>query len=261
MALFLLSIPVKFSADQNSVHYLFAKEYKVRDQTKKTYLQNHILFVINIPAYYTEEHISRIFSCFGLLESVNVLAKPASSTKDNAVFKYFNVNALKGFKAAFVVFKNPSALHEFNTLKFSAPLVLSREDQFLKTGIQDWIEGYEMSLVNVADLQAEIEQYMQKYDKTIAEKEEKANEEVPDEDGWVTVTRKGRNPGLARTEAVNINLTGKEKNKRAQKELLNFYTWQTRNNKKEHLAELRKKFEEDKQKIAIMRAQRKFRPY
>ncbi|CAJ0934859.1 unnamed protein product [Ranitomeya imitator] len=84
---------------------------------------------------------------------------------------------------------------------------------------------------------------------------------VPDEDGWITVTRKGRRPGIARTEAVNFRLTEKEKKKRAQKELLNFYAWQLRNKKKEHLAELRKKFEEDKQKIALMRAQRKFRPY
>lgn len=71
------------------------------------------------------------------------------------------------------------------------------------------------------------------------------------------------------------------------KELLNFYTWQHRNTQKERkllpllldiylkqdtslrmfififadIAELRKKFEEDKQRIALMRAQRKFKPY
>ncbi|KAK1877172.1 Ribosomal RNA-processing protein 7 like A [Dissostichus eleginoides] len=34
-----------------------------------------------------------------------------------------------------------------------------------------------------------------------------------------------------------------------------------RNTQKEHIAELRKKFEEDKQRIALLRAQRKFKPY
>ncbi|PIO14349.1 hypothetical protein AB205_0067760, partial [Aquarana catesbeiana] len=97
-----------------------------------------------------------------------------------------------------------------------------------------WIEDYEMSLVDVTKLQAEVEQYMQEYDKKVAEKEEEAKEEVePDEDGWVTVTRKGRRPGLARTEAVSIRVAEKEKKKRAQKELLAFYAFQNRNSKKE----------------------------
>ncbi|XP_068096337.1 ribosomal RNA-processing protein 7 homolog A [Hyperolius riggenbachi] len=95
------------------------------------------------------------------------------------------------------------------------------------------------------------------------DKEEKAKEEgVPDEEGWVTVTRKGgRCPGLARNESFNNRVMEREKKSRAQKELLNFYAWQHRNNKRENLVELRKRFEEDKQKIALMREQRKFRPY
>ncbi|KAM5147877.1 ribosomal RNA-processing protein 7 homolog A [Mantella aurantiaca] len=256
------AIPVKFSAEQNSQHYLYAKEHKVRGQTEKTPLQDRTLFVINIPAYCTESHLSALFSCCGHVESVEMLGKPSPSTKDPAVSKYFNPNVLKGYKVAYVVFKNTSGLREFNSVKFTTPLVLSGEDSVLKTGIQGWVEGYEMSLINVAELQAEVEEYMQKHDKKVTEKEEQAKEDgEPDEEGWVTVTRKGRNPGLARTEAMNNCVTEKEKKKRAQKELLNFYAWQNRHNKKEQLAELHRKFEEDKQKIAIMRAQRKFRPY
>ncbi|XP_018422803.1 PREDICTED: ribosomal RNA-processing protein 7 homolog A [Nanorana parkeri] len=255
-------IRVKFTAEQSSQHYLYAREHKVRGQADTTQVQNRTLFVINIPAYCTEKYLSRIFSCCGPVESVEVLDKLTPPVKDHAVSKYFHQNARKGYKVAYVVFKKPSGLSEFNSLTFSTPLVLSGEDHFLKTGIQEWIESYEMSLINVAELQAEVEQYMQEYDKKVEEKEEKEKEEgEPDEEGWVTVTRKGRRPGVARTETVTINVTEKEKKKRAQKELLNFYAWQNRNSKKESLSELRRKFEEDKQKIAIMRAQRKFRPY
>ncbi|KAH0519906.1 Ribosomal RNA-processing protein 7-like protein A, partial [Microtus ochrogaster] len=93
--------------------------------------------------------------------------------------------------------------------------------------------------------------------------ETKAKEEegVPDEEGWVKVTRRGRRPVLPRTEAASLRVLEKEKRKRARKELLNFYAWQHRETKMEHLAQLRKKFEEDKQRIELMRAQRKFRPY
>lgn len=95
------------------------------------------------------------------------------------------------------------------------------------------------------------------------QEETKAKEEegVPDEEGWVKVTRRGRRPVLPRTEAASLRVLEKEKRKRARKELLNFYAWQHRETKMEHLAQLRKKFEEDKQRIELMRAQRKFRPY
>lgn len=58
-------------------------------------------------------------------------------------------------------------------------------------------------------------------------------EGVPDEEGWVKVTRKGRRPGLPRTEAANLRALEREKRKKARKELLNFYAWQHRETKRE----------------------------
>ena len=47
------------------------------------------------------------------------------------------------------------------------------------------------------------------------------------------VTRKGRKPGLPRTEAANLRVLEREKRKKARKELLNFYAWQHRETKRE----------------------------
>jgi len=52
-----------------------------------------------------------------------------------------------------------------------------------------------------------------------------------------------------------------ERKKRRQKELLNFYQFQQRETQREAIAELRKKFEKDKQKVAELRSKRKFRPF
>lgn len=69
---------------------------------------------------------------------------------------------------------------------------------------------------------------------SLQEEAKAAKEEgVPDEEGWVKVTRKGRKPGLPRTEAANLRVLEKEKQKRARKELLNFYAWQHRESKRE----------------------------
>lgn len=67
------------------------------------------------------------------------------------------------------------------------------------------------------------------------QEEAKAKEEegVPDEEGWVKVTRRGRRPVLPRTEAASLRVLEKEKRKRARKELLNFYAWQHRETKME----------------------------
>ncbi|MCI4395171.1 hypothetical protein PGIGA_G00177410 [Pangasianodon gigas] len=89
-----------------------------------------------------------------------------------------------------------------------------------------------------------------------------AEEQQEDEEGWVKVTKGGKGiKSRPHSEAANQRALQKEHNKKKRKELLNFYTWQHRNSKREHIAELRRKFEEDKQRIALLRAQRKFRPY
>lgn len=46
---------------------------------------------------------------------------------------------------------------------------------------------------------------------------EKEQEGVPDDEGWVTVTRHGKNKGAPRTEAQEQRVTEKEKKKRKEK--------------------------------------------
>ncbi|XP_064446601.1 ribosomal RNA-processing protein 7 homolog A isoform X2 [Mirounga angustirostris] len=167
----------------------------------------------------------------------------------------------EGFQVAYVVFQKPGGVSAALVLK--GPLLVSTESHPVKSGIHKWISDYTDSVPDPEALRVEVDTFMEAYDKRIAEEEAKAKEEegVPDEEGWVKVTRRGRRPVLPRTEAASLRVLERERRKRARKELLNFYAWQHRETKMEHLAQLRKKFEEDKQRIELMRAQRKFRPY
>ncbi|XP_053886297.1 ribosomal RNA-processing protein 7 homolog A isoform X1 [Malaclemys terrapin pileata] len=281
------AIPVKLSEKQQSPHYLYVKEHKVREGTDTTHPPNRTLFVLNIPPYCTKVRyqmedpgedvllldppvagsiacLSRLFSCCSSVQSVNVCEKPGPREKPEAPkSKFFNLKTVTGFRVAYVVFKNPAGVQAAKSLSLQGPLVISSESHPVKTGIRKWIASYAASVVDPAELKAEVDTFMQTYDKKIAEEEAKAEEEegIPDEEGWVKVTRKGRRPGLPRTEAASLRVLEREKRKRARKELLNFYAWQHRETKRENIAQLRKKFEEDKQRIVLMRAQRKFRPY
>uniref|UniRef100_A0A8B9MPG8 Ribosomal RNA processing 7 homolog A n=1 Tax=Accipiter nisus TaxID=211598 RepID=A0A8B9MPG8_9AVES len=211
-----------------------------------------------------KDSLSRLFTRCGPVQSVEICDKPGPrEKKEKQTSKFFNRKTVTGFQVAYVVFRKPAGVQAAKTLSREGPLLISTESHPVKTGISKWIASYAASVVDREELKAEVDAYMQDYDKKIAEEEAKAakQEGVPDEEGWVKVTRKGRKPGLPRTEAANLRMLEKEKQKRARKELLNFYAWQHRETKREHIAQLRKKFEEDKQRIALMRAQRKFRPY
>nr|XP_025737295.1 ribosomal RNA-processing protein 7 homolog A isoform X2 [Callorhinus ursinus]XP_025737725.1 ribosomal RNA-processing protein 7 homolog A isoform X2 [Callorhinus ursinus] len=288
------AIPIKFSEKQQAFHYLYVKEHRVREGTKSSWPQKRTLFVLNVPPYCTE--------------SVQLQEKPelADSPKEPKS-KFFHPTPIPGFQVAYVVFQKPGGVSAALVLK--GPLLVSTESHPVKSGIHKWISNYTDSVPDPEALRVEVDTFMEAYDERIAEEEAKAKEEegVPDEEGWVKVTRRGRRPVLPRTEAASLRVLERERRKRARKELLNFYAWQHRETKMElaavgapglfrgfrhtwdvgpppdpeqlvlepvilprgpdcrgwisDLAQLRKKFEEDKQRIELMRAQRKFRPY
>uniref|UniRef100_A0A8D2CLY0 Ribosomal RNA-processing protein 7 homolog A n=1 Tax=Sciurus vulgaris TaxID=55149 RepID=A0A8D2CLY0_SCIVU len=256
------AIPIKFSEKQHASHYLYAREHSVRGGAPSAWPQKRTLFVLNVPPYCTEECLSRLLSPCGTVQSVELQEKPdlAESSKESKS-KFFHPKPISGFQVAYVVFQKPSGVLAALTLK--GPLLVSTESHPVKSGIHKWISDYADSMTDPEALRIEVDTFMEAYDQKIAAEEEKAKQEegVPDEEGWVKVTRRGRRPGLPRTEAASLRVLERERRKRARKELLSFYAWQHREAKMEHLAQLRKKFEEDKQRIELMRAQRKFRPY
>lgn len=80
----------------------------------------------------------------------------------------------------------------------------------------------------------------------------------PDEDGFVMVTRGGRN-GPARLDVAQEQA---DRQKKKQKGLEDFYRFQTREKNKAKAGELVRKFEEDKEKVRMMRERRqKFKVY
>uniref|UniRef100_A0A2K5ZW83 Ribosomal RNA processing 7 homolog A n=1 Tax=Mandrillus leucophaeus TaxID=9568 RepID=A0A2K5ZW83_MANLE len=240
------AIPIKFSEKQQASHYLYVRAHGVRQGTKSTWPQKRTLFVLNVPPYCTE-----------VSDRVRLHLKKTQKTPKISRTWWHT----PGFQVAYVVFQKPSGVSAALALK--GPLLVSTESHPVKSGIHKWISDYADSIPDPEALRVEVDTFMEAYDQKIAEEEAKAKEEegVPDKEGWVKVTRRGRRPVLPRTEAASLRVLERERRKRARKELLNFYAWQHRESKMEHLAQLRKKFEEDKQRIELLRAQRKFRPY
>ena len=78
---------------------------------------------------------------------------------------------------------------------------------------------------------------------------------VPDEDGFITVVRGGRT-GPARLEEAEATKEKLEERKKKRGAKEDFYRFQVREKRKEREGELRRKFEQDRRKVAEMRERR-----
>ncbi|CAB3385804.1 Hypothetical predicted protein [Cloeon dipterum] len=259
-----LAIPVKYKESSGASHWLYCKAHSVRVKTAGKPV-GRTLFVVNVPAFFTEDCFQKMFGEFGTVSNVFFHKKPTASVPEEETSNFFKKSEpVKGYKVAYVVFEKSSSLEAVLKLKWKTPKVLFRkQDKAPPSAVQRWNAAYDEQITAVADLQADIDDFMRKFDEKAKGEAGnlKESEGQADEDGWIKVTKKGRKPGLARKESVEQRVLQKESKKKAKKELLNFYTFQIRESKMNHLAELRHKFEEDKKRIAQLRQSRRFRPF
>lgn len=163
------------------------------------------------------------------------------------------------FKIAYIVFATPSALAKALKLTKLEPLTVDKN--LLPLGVEKWTKDYNSSICDRQQLQQQVDQFMLKYDKEEKARKRKEKEQKEDDEGWTVVTKKSRNPGISRKESVGNRLTEKLENKSKKKELKNFYTFQIRESKMNHIVQLRQKFEEDKKRINAFKQSRKFKPF
>jgi ribosomal RNA-processing protein 7 len=128
-------------------------------------------------------------------------------------------------------------------------------------GSARYLTHHKLRYPDPAILQASVDSFMEAFSAQEAEqaKQLARHRSIPDEDGFITVTRGGRT-GPAREEEVKVKeeeLKKREKNRVKD----DFYRFQVREKKKEAAKELIKGFEEDRKKVEEMRKRRgKIRP-
>ena len=113
-------------------------------------------------------------------------------------------------------------------------------------------------------LQASVDAFMTEFNKREEEaaRASKRLRNVPDEDGFVTVTRGGRTGPARREEAEEARRKELAKEEEKKISMGDFYRFQGRERRKEEQGELVKKFEEDKRRVDAMRKEKRgrFRP-
>ncbi|CAH1391094.1 unnamed protein product [Nezara viridula] len=256
-------VTMKYSESSSAEHYILMKEHFVRSKCQEK-PPDKTLFIVGVPPFVTEELFSGMFSQFGTVKAVFFHSEPNPGLPLMNVSKFFvDYPEVKEYKVAYVVFENARSVEKVLSIDADEKLILLGEEETSPFGLHRWCKEYNRKLINPADIKDEIDNYMEEYDKKVEEEEMRLKEITaePDEEGWITVTKKGRNPGFARKESVHKNIMKKEKLKVKKKQLLNFYRFQIKESKMNQLVQLREKFEEDKKKIEQMKKSRTFKPF
>lgn len=250
------ALELKLTEDSTSPHTIYLKEHAVREHTPDK-PSGRTLFIVNLPPYVDEKGLVNAFKDAGPIKSVQLSTKPNDSDKTN---KFIIDLEKPTFKVAYLVFEK--VLHLDKALKLTELRPLNSEDHQVKVGMKKWIEEYNNAVLMPKTLKERVEKFMKKHDedKQKAEKKEKALE-AEDDEGWVTVTKRGKVQSFARSEKVENKIMAKEQKNKKRKELQNFYTFQIRESKMKHIVALRQKFEEDKKKIAQIKQSRRFKPF
>jgi len=251
------AVELKFNEYSASSHTLLWRRHTVKkyDEAKPA---EKTLYIINVPPYCTEQSFIKLFSSkYGKVEAVHFHEKPTAGSQPTKHPNILPSNPVDGFKVAYIVFSDSTSVSKAVAENSQNPLILSSRKDRVTTGMKKWMNSYNRSLLDPSALNYEIASIMKDYD----EKKEKEKDGFtePDSEGWVTVVNTKKKSKQEKLEEIQAKVGKKKKKKN--REIAHFYSFIERQNKMDHLVQLRKKFEEDKKRIAQMREARKFKPY
>ena len=133
---------------------------------------------------------------------------------------------------------------------------VDRDGNLTPPFLAEWQHSGAVSHPDQRELRASVEAWIEAYESSerSARLSALAQRNLTDEDGFTLVTRAKRGRNTTTGQGITVQSFRRE-------EAVNFYRFQIRQKKVGELVELRKKFEEDKKKVAQLREARKFRPY
>lgn len=257
-------ISLRYRSDRSAGHDLFVKEHtQKRSTADPDMVSGKTIFVTNIPPYVHTEHLEFGFASAGEVSRIIIgdlkgrrVTIPHPNDPPNHFFN--QIPQLDTFKSAYIVFKSTKAMRA--ALQLRSIKLYENNKTILETGVDKWTNEYLNRLPDAAELSAAVEEYMNVFDESEVERKQKEKQQEVDDDGW-QVVKKGRNAGFEQKEMILKKLADKIEDGKKKKELSNFYTFQIRDSKQQHIVGLRRRFENDKRKIEVMKNNRRFKPY
>ncbi|KAI8615354.1 ribosomal RNA-processing protein 7-domain-containing protein [Chytriomyces sp. MP71] len=216
------------------------------------------LFVANLPSDASEAHVRRLFRRCGAIAAVR-----------------FGTGLRQRRSTAHVDFEDDDSVQRCLEMRRRRRVWSDEvEDEDIgegaaaarmSVGMEKWVQTFIANHPPLTSLEAQVNKYMKQYDDMIdaRQRELTRRRAEPDEDGFILVggapKPKIGDDGLPIAGTVGAGANRKRKAKKTER--VDFYRFQMRESKRNQLAELRSKFEEDKKRIEKLKASRRFKPY
>ncbi|KAI8991580.1 ribosomal RNA-processing protein 7-domain-containing protein [Mycotypha africana] len=255
-------LPVIMSESDKSIrHYFYMKKHESKSLVDED-IRDRTLFLLNLPADTTDRHLRKLFKG----HSIDQITYSDSGSSKIELRKLFT-----GGSSAHIVFTTDQDLEDvLNMRRVEKKWAKEDEETDQPLGLQRYVLAYNLSRPNAKDLQHEVDSFMMKFkaDEYRKERERLERMNKMDEDGFTLVVNHKKaktTDGTIHVGAISAEAAEAQKEyyaqKQKKKELVNFYRFQMREQKQKELKDLRRKFEEDKEKIARLKQSRKFKPY
>jgi ribosomal RNA-processing protein 7 len=287
-----ISIPPLPSFPVKATHCLYIKRHEPKIPTPS---DSRSLFLVNVPIDSTEAHFRAIFASLvgaGRFESIifenekrtsSVTTLVGKATKKDKALKrkretegditiidklpkVWDRDLHRSGSSAVVAMVDQrsveAALKAIRKIhKSGAAPVWGEgvEKKVPKLGSQRYLTHHILRYPDKAVVQAAVDDFMTEFNRREEEAARIAKRlrNVPDEDGFITVTRGGRTGPARREEAEEARRKELEKEEQKRKSMGNFYRFQGREKRKEEQVELVRRFEEDRKRVESMRKARK----
>lgn len=245
-----------------AIHHIFMRSHASRNESDHL-PSDRTLFLVNLPVDTTANHLKRLFRRCGKIQRVEWGCKQNTSEDMESISAH---GLLRTGSNAHVVFEDAESVQIALEMKARRRQWTGQDcgeneddEQSAVIGLGRWILDHLQMYPDLSKLQQKVDDAMSLFDQEEMDAimEQKNRMGKPDEDGFITVSRtRGRRNGDVPTSTVDV-----VQPKKKSKELVDFYRFQRREEKRNQLSELRRKFEQDKAKIAQLKEKKRFKPY
>ena len=293
-----VSMPETGSYPVQVVHSIYVRPHTPKIPTP---LDSRSLFLVNIPIDTTEQHIRSIFSSLlgaGRFETVifenerqnaplgtetqliqstkNKKRKHSDVVADNSapaetgLPKAWDRTLHRSGSTAVAVLADARCVeHALKAIKKANksgeyPVWGAGVSNVPALGSARYMAHQKLTYPPKDELQAAVDNFMAEWNRKEEEAARLAKRQrnVPDEDGFITVTRGGRVGPARQHDAEEARKKELEKEEAKRKSMGDFYRFQGRERRKQEQGELLKRFEEDRKRVEGMKTERRgrFRP-
>jgi hypothetical protein len=235
------ALAIQLRRTSKIVRYLYIKAHTGEDSLPK----ERTIFVAGLPVELDEGALLQLFSKFGEVQRAAI-----HSSRLSAVVLYTGAaGQAAAIKAA---------------AKGRKPLQLDLAPPAQPHGLKAWVEAHKALKPGNGELQQALDEWTEEFEAAEAARREAALAAMAD-DGWTVVQRhRGRKKNASDTGATVGAVAASAAATRGEKRQAplheNFYRFQQRDRRRTELLDLREKFEQDKRRLAELKAARKFKP-